>query len=298
MFDSTQLDNELSRMQLPSYPSPPPLFSNTPFFEGHLPTERQPSSERLSSSQPQPTESQPQLAPRYPPRLQAPSERRLPQRQGSECQPSEHQASGHQASVRQASERQASGHQASGRQFSQHRPPPERCPPTSLQTGSSPLLSTSTHKSHSGVTESDSLFECDSPVVTSDMSESFRRLESYTRRWYITTFSNQNVEQPIQAAFPYMSPNHAVYRQAVQRVRSLYKSYKSRTLQDAEKWFSRWLAGKGNGNYAAETSFKVLKGRLSGAFQLEWLSQVFTWATSSIDFKACTPRGRRFLKCK
>jgi hypothetical protein len=138
----------------------------------------------------------------------------------------------------------------------------------------------------------------DHSLVTSDVDSSFQQLEAYARQLYIATFSNHNIEQPVQTAFPGMSANHEVYRKAVQRVRSLYKSYKSRTLQDAEKWFCRWLSGKGNGEYASETKFKVLKEVLNRTFDFEWIPLVFTWARTSIDFEACTPLGRNFLKCR
>jgi len=65
------------------------------------------------------------------------------------------------------------------------------------------------------------------PDTSIDRERAFGKLELYARQWYICTFSNAHVDQPIKMAFPGMSSNEPTYRKAVGRVRQLYKNFKS-----------------------------------------------------------------------
>ena len=84
------------------------------------------------------------------------------------------------------------------------------------------------------------------------------KLEQYVRQWYICTFSNANIDQPIQMAFPGMSSNNQTYRKAVVRVRQLYKDFKSRTFADADRWFGVWTSFKGHSKYVGITDMLPL----------------------------------------
>ncbi|OXV05599.1 hypothetical protein Egran_06635 [Elaphomyces granulatus] len=126
--------------------------------------------------------------------------------------------------------------------------------------------------------------------------EGYSRLELATRQWYISSFSNKEVDPPIQAALPALSGNPAEYRRAVARVRDFYKRFKSRTLSDARNWFAKWVALKQNHPYATVTDFKVLKKALNKSFRTKWLPEVFGWASKAIDFNDCTPLGHAFAK--
>jgi hypothetical protein len=83
----------------------------------------------------------------------------------------------------------------------------------------------------------------DHSLVTSAVDSSFRQLEAYAQQLYIATFSNHNIEQPVQTAFPGMSANHEVYRKAVQRVTRVIKAGLSRRgemVLSLAKWEGEW----------------------------------------------------------
>ena len=126
----------------------------------------------------------------------------------------------------------------------------------------------------------------------------FERLEMYARQWLIATFSNKAIDEPIQEAFPGMSANHAVFRNARKRVRDLYKSFKKRTLTDASLWFKQWATKYQNARYLNEMDFRTLKVVLSKSFSPNWLKEVFAWAHRAVNFDLCSPDAKAFLKCK
>jgi hypothetical protein len=136
-----------------------------------------------------------------------------------------------------------------------------------------------------------------SEVVYDIDSDAFERLENYTRRWFISTFSNQNVEQPIELTFPGMSSNNPAYQKARDRVRGLYKQWKNRTLKEAERWSCDWVSYPEHKKYANQTDFRTLKRALNKAFVINWVEFIFPWARRHIAFNECSNKAKVFLKC-
>ncbi|KAN0066637.1 hypothetical protein V8E54_013169 [Elaphomyces granulatus] len=134
------------------------------------------------------------------------------------------------------------------------------------------------------------------PNTSIDLEQAFGKLELYARQWYICTFSNANIDQPIQMAFPGMSANKPTYRKAVSRVRQLYKNFKSRTLNDAEKWFGLWTNSKENAKYLRIKKATKLQLALFEKFEAHHFPAVFSWATRAISFEECSPNGQDFLR--
>jgi hypothetical protein len=133
--------------------------------------------------------------------------------------------------------------------------------------------------------------------ISVDPEEAFGKLEQYARQWYICTFSNANIDQPIQMAFPGMSSNNQTYRKAVARVRQLYKNFKSRTLADADRWFGVWTSFKGHSKHIGITDMKSLQLALYEDFDSQYFPSVFSWATRAISFGECSLSGQEFLRC-
>lgn len=80
--------------------------------------------------------------------------------------------------------------------------------------------------------------------------------------------NNREVEEPAQRAFPAMSANDTILRNAVQKVRDLYKTWKNRTLSEADSVF-REIAFAVGDELSMLRDFKALGARLSEHFQ-EW----------------------------
>lgn len=128
-------------------------------------------------------------------------------------------------------------------------------------------------------------------------SDAFQRLENHARQWFISTFSNQNIDQPIELTFPGMSSNNPLYRKARDRVRGLYKQWKNRTLKEAERWSCDWVSFPKNKSFANVTNFKTLKRALNKVFVSSWIECIFPWARRHIAFKECSGGAKVFLKC-
>jgi hypothetical protein len=134
-------------------------------------------------------------------------------------------------------------------------------------------------------------------VIAVDSEQASEKLELYTRQWYICTFSNENVDQPVRAVFPGMPSNNQIYQNAVTRVRQLYKSFKSRTLADADKWFKIWTNSRENAKYLGITNIKTLQLALYESFEPKFVSFVFSWSKRAISFEACSSNAQEFLQC-
>jgi hypothetical protein len=80
--------------------------------------------------------------------------------------------------------------------------------------------------------------------------EAFVNLDLFARRWFIATLSNKYLDQPVRDTFPEMNSFHPRYKEAKEKVRNLYKTWKNRTLSEAQKWMQHWLQRSENKKYA------------------------------------------------
>lgn len=125
----------------------------------------------------------------------------------------------------------------------------------------------------------------------------FLKLDQFARQQFIMSLNNREVEEPVEGAFPSMSANDATFRSAVQKVRDLYKTWKNRTLTEAEGVFRDIVVVAGNG-LSEVRDFKVLGAWLSEHFQEWWLSRVFPWAEEAVRWDECSPNGMRWARCE
>jgi hypothetical protein len=126
----------------------------------------------------------------------------------------------------------------------------------------------------------------------------YAKLERLARQQFLCSLSNTNVEQPVKATFPFMSPNHRDYQYACRRVRDLYKTWKNRSLKCAEDFFEQWLMVPGNESHRTVTSFQLLKDALLQQYSDSWVLSVFPWAHEAFSVDECSQYGRKFLQCK
>lgn len=127
--------------------------------------------------------------------------------------------------------------------------------------------------------------------------DGFLKLDQFARQQFIMGLNNREVEEPVQRAFPAMSANDAIFRNTVQKVRNLYKTWKNRTLSEADSVF-RDIAFVVGDELSVLRDFKALGARLSEHFKEWWLSRVFPWAEEAVRWDECSPDGMRWVKCE
>ncbi|RAH82215.1 hypothetical protein BO86DRAFT_399172 [Aspergillus japonicus CBS 114.51] len=124
------------------------------------------------------------------------------------------------------------------------------------------------------------------------------KLKRFAQRQFIAGFDNTRVEWPVKGAFPEIESGHP-YKQAVERVRKFYGIWKSHGLKHAPKCYERWVLSQPENErerLAQCTDFKELRCALSAAYDVEWASYIFSWATSVVSFQDCSSLGQEFLK--
>ncbi|PYH93073.1 hypothetical protein BO71DRAFT_410451 [Aspergillus ellipticus CBS 707.79] len=125
--------------------------------------------------------------------------------------------------------------------------------------------------------------------------EAFHTLEQNARRQFISSLDNRSLTWPVEETFPRMSPSHEVYQTAIQKVRELYKTWKSRSLHLAEMHFMNWLQFKPDGEQWQKcTDFQELSKGLSDDFEPAWVPRVFLWASPAVSYDDCSKLGKFF----
>jgi hypothetical protein len=137
----------------------------------------------------------------------------------------------------------------------------------------------------------------DDQFLTISEKAGMARADTLARQWFMATLNNKTPDTVVQSAFVGMAHGHATFKHAQQRVRSLFKTWKNRTLNEARKWFADYVTIPSNQHLSDVTDFKLLKKHLNRAFELHWAVRVFPWSYEAIAFGDCTESGKRFVKC-
>jgi hypothetical protein len=135
-----------------------------------------------------------------------------------------------------------------------------------------------------------------SEIYTLSECNRFTRLEQYAHQHFLSRLNIKALNNLVQAAFPNMSLNHPIYQTAITKVRSLYKVWKFRTLQEAKACFNTWLEISRNRAYSKEINPCKLKGVLNKQYSKEWTQQIFRWSTEAVSINNCTSEGLAFLR--
>jgi hypothetical protein len=130
--------------------------------------------------------------------------------------------------------------------------------------------------------------------------EAFDMLEHHARRQFIASLDNRCLTWPVERTFEGMLPSHPTYTEAVQKVRELYKTWKNRSLELAERHFHTWLLSKPRDeeDWQQCIDFKRLRSVLTEDFDPWWVLIIFPWANVAVSYDDCTKLGKYFLKCK
>lgn len=122
------------------------------------------------------------------------------------------------------------------------------------------------------------------------------RVERYARQQFVCTLNNQELEMPVRRAFPGMSPVHPKYKEAINKVRDLYKTWKNRTLTEASNIFEEIIVPE-HGDLTKATKIRQLGDILMKNFRPQWLARVLPWANEVVSLVECENRSLRWLKC-
>lgn len=109
-----------------------------------------------------------------------------------------------------------------------------------------------------------------SPFDELQEDEAQIRIERFARQQFMCTLNNQELEAPVRRVYPGMSPIHRSYKEAINKVRDLYKTWKNRTLTEASKIFEEIIIPEYT-NLANATKLRHLGDILMNHFCPQWL---------------------------
>lgn len=110
------------------------------------------------------------------------------------------------------------------------------------------------------------------------------------------TLNNQELEAPVYCIYPGMSLIHKSYKEVINKVCNLYKTWKNRTLTEASKIFEEIIIPEYT-NLMNATKLRHLGDILMNHFHPQWLPQVFLWANEAVSLVECKDRSMQWLKC-
>lgn len=123
------------------------------------------------------------------------------------------------------------------------------------------------------------------------------QIERYARQQFMCTLNNQDLEMPVHHVFPGMSSTHPKYKEAINKVRDLYKTWKNRTLTEASNFFEEIIVPDHN-KLTHSTTMRELGSILVEHFHPYWLPRVFPWANEVVSLTECQGKTLRWLRCE
>lgn len=132
-------------------------------------------------------------------------------------------------------------------------------------------------------------------------SEAFEEVTLCARRQFIATLDNKRVTWPVEQVFPGLSATREMYKNAVARVRDLYKTWKNKSLDLALRKFNNWiltLTPRQVQRIRGSTDFVLVQQAIASQFEFSWVFDVFPWAQQVLCIDDCSSLGRDWLQCK
>ncbi|PWY66465.1 hypothetical protein BO70DRAFT_366533, partial [Aspergillus heteromorphus CBS 117.55] len=135
--------------------------------------------------------------------------------------------------------------------------------------------------------------------ISQSDNEAFEQLTLCARRQFIATLDNKRVTWPVEQAFPGLSATRDMYKNAVTRVRDLYKTWKNKSLDLALRKFNNWiltLTPRQAHKIRASMDFILVNQAIASRFELSWVFDIFPWAQQVISIDDCSTLGQDWLK--
>jgi hypothetical protein len=128
--------------------------------------------------------------------------------------------------------------------------------------------------------------------------DAFPGLDQLARQQFMMNLDNRHAEVVVHRACPSMSANYERFREALLKVRDLFKTWKNRTLSNTQTIVNNIAVEEGLEGLQHMRTLQDLGDLLTSRFHQSWLNNVFSWATEAVNFDDYFHSELQWVRCK